>query len=87
MPSSICPGVESWLTRPGIFSRDLSMARPLVPSDLHSPSEALIAALARCALAAARGDAASAQTIRLIFGDRVVATIEAPESIKPEKAA
>jgi hypothetical protein len=56
--------------------------RPLVPQDLHSPSEALIAAFARCAHAAARGDAAAAQTIRLIFGDRVVAKIEAPESTK-----
>jgi hypothetical protein len=63
------------------------MPRPLVPSDLWSPSEALIHALARCALAAARGDAEAAQTLRLIFGDRVIAKIEAPESIKREKAA
>jgi hypothetical protein len=59
-----------------------SMPRPLVPADLHSPSEALIAALARCALAAARGDAKAAQTLRLIFGDRTIATIEAPEADK-----
>jgi hypothetical protein len=63
------------------------MPLPLVPEDLHTPAEALIAALARCAHAAARGDAEAAQTLRLIFGDRVVAKIEAPESIKPEKAA
>jgi hypothetical protein len=60
------------------------MPRPLVPDDLHTPSEQLIAALARCALAAARGDASASQTLILIFGDRVVAKIEPP---KAEKAA
>jgi hypothetical protein len=46
--------------------------RPLVPSDLWTPSERLIHALGRAAYAAAHGDTDAVRTLRLIFGTELL---------------
>ena len=63
-----------------------------LPQDFRTPSEELIAALARAADAAAHGDAEAARTLRLIFGPQPVIEIGTEPSptragnVKPEKA-
>jgi hypothetical protein len=61
------------------------MTHPFVPQDAYSPSEQLVAALARAAHAAVGGDIEAAKTLKLIFGTSIAA--EVVERLKAEKAA